>query len=189
MSKNKCVFDSPILIGSQVLFNSKCNLYNYMYNIIPKLFGRDNIIFSARDTDSIIYKVKNCSHKKYLEIIENNTQYFSEELGLMENERKENINEVISLMNKCYSIQIVDSKNQMKVKGISKNYSEKNRTQEYFKKVLFNESENNKAEFYRIPLINGKLTTQLQLKDDINNFNDKRHMISNSISKPHEINL
>ena len=65
MSKNKCVFDSPILIGSQVLFNSKCNLYNYMYNIIPKLFGRENIIFSARDTDSIIYKIKNCSHEKY----------------------------------------------------------------------------------------------------------------------------
>ena len=69
MSKNKCVFDSPILIGSQILFNSKCNLYNYMYNIIPKLFGRDNIIFSARDTDSIIYKIKNCSHKKYLETL------------------------------------------------------------------------------------------------------------------------
>ena len=28
MSKNKCIFNSPILIGSQVLFDSKCNLYN-----------------------------------------------------------------------------------------------------------------------------------------------------------------
>ena len=64
MAKSKCIFDSPILIGSQVLFNSKCNLYNYMYNIIPKLFGRDNITFSARDTDSIIYKIRNCSQKK-----------------------------------------------------------------------------------------------------------------------------
>ena len=80
MSKNKCVFDNLILIGSEVLFNSKCNLYNYMYNIIPKFFGRDNIIFSARDTDSIIYKIKNCSHKKYLEILKNNLQYFSEEM-------------------------------------------------------------------------------------------------------------
>ena len=35
MSKNKCIFDSPISIGSQVPFNSKCNLYNYMYDIIP----------------------------------------------------------------------------------------------------------------------------------------------------------
>ena len=34
LSKNKCVFDSPVLIGSEVLFNSKFNLYNYMYNII-----------------------------------------------------------------------------------------------------------------------------------------------------------
>ena len=189
MSKNKCVFDSPILIGSQVLFNSKCNLYNYMYNIIPKLFGRDNIIFSARDTDSIIYKIKNCSHKKHLEIIKNNTQYFSEELELIENEIKENINEVISLMSKCYSIQTVDKKIEKRVKGISKNYSEKNHTHKYFKKVLFNENENNKAEFYRIALKNGKLQTILQLKDDINNFNDKRHMINNLISKPHEINL
>ena len=28
MSKNKCVFDSPILIGTEVLFNLKCSLYN-----------------------------------------------------------------------------------------------------------------------------------------------------------------
>ena len=80
-----------------------------MYNIIPNLIGRDNIIFSARYTDSIIYKIKNCSHKKYLEIIKNSIQYFNKELGLMENEIKENINEVISLMSKCYSIQTVDN--------------------------------------------------------------------------------
>ena len=100
MSKNKCIFDSPILIGSIVLFNSKRNLYNYMYNIIPKLFGRNKITFSARDTDSIIYKIKNCSYKRCLEILKNNPQYFSEKLGLMENEIKENINEIISLMSK-----------------------------------------------------------------------------------------
>ena len=58
MSKNKTIFDSPIIIGSIVLFNSKCNLYNYMYNIIPELFGRENIIFSIQNTDSIIYKIK-----------------------------------------------------------------------------------------------------------------------------------
>ena len=173
MSKNKCVFDSPILIGSEVLFNSKCNLYNHMYNIIPKLFGRDNIIFSARDTDSIIYEINNCSHKKYLETLKNNKKYFNKELGLMENEKEENIHEVISLMSKCYSIQTVNDKNEIKVKSISKNYFKKYHTHNYFKKVLYNEINNNKAEFYRISFKNGKLTTQLQLKDDINNFNDK----------------
>ena len=100
MAKNKCVFDSPILIGSQILFNSKCNLYNYVYNIIPKLFGKENITFSLRDTDSIIYKIKNCSHEKYLETLKNYKKYFDKKLGLMENEIKENINEVISLMSK-----------------------------------------------------------------------------------------
>ena len=40
MSKNKCIFDSPIMIGSIVLFNSKCNLYKYMYNIIPKVIWK-----------------------------------------------------------------------------------------------------------------------------------------------------
>ena len=55
LSKNKCAFDSPILIGSEILFNSKCNLYNHMYNLLPTLFGRENIAYSFRDTDSIIY--------------------------------------------------------------------------------------------------------------------------------------
>ena len=134
-----------------------------MYNIIPKLFGRENIIFSARDTDSIIYKIKNCSHKKYLEILKNNLQYFSEELGLIENKTNENIKEVISLMSKCYSIQTVDNKIERRVKGISKNYSDKNHTHEYFRKVLFNinNNNNNKPEFYQISLKNGKLQTVL----------------------------
>ena len=138
MSKNKCVFDSPILIGSQILFNSKCNLCNYMYNIIPKLFGRENIIFSLRDTDSIIYKIKNCSYEKYLEILKNNKNLFDKELGLMENEMKSNIKEIVSLRSKCYSILTVDDINKSKAKSISKNYCKKYHTHEYFKKILNN---------------------------------------------------
>ena len=79
----------------------------------------------------------------------------------MENEIDENINEVISLMSKCYSIQTVNDINKIKSKGIYKNYSDKNHTHKYFKKVLFNEIKNNKAEFYRISLKNGKLQTVL----------------------------
>ena len=69
MSKNKCIFDSPIMIGRIVLFNSKCNLYNYMYDIIPDLFGRENITFSMQDTNSIIYKIKNYTYKRFLEFL------------------------------------------------------------------------------------------------------------------------
>ena len=121
-SKNKCVFDSPIMIGSIVLFNSKCNLYNYMYNIIPELFGKENIIFSMQDTDNIIYKIKNCTYNEYLKILKENSHLFGKEMGLMENEIIKKILEIISLRSKCYSILTVDDVSKSKAKGIMKNY-------------------------------------------------------------------
>ena len=197
LSKNKCVFDSPILIGSQLLFDSKCNLYNYIYNIIPGLFGRNNIICSFRYTDSIIYKIQNCSYEKYLKILKENPNYFNKELGLMDNEIDENINEVISLRSKSNSIQKVsdinikiDNNHELrKSKGISKNYCKRYHTHEYFRKILFNEINMKKAEYYKISLKDGKLITELQIKDDISSFNDKRYMTDNLTSKPHTINL
>ena len=183
------------MIGSQILFNSKCNLYNYMLNIIPKLFGRENIIFGFRDTDSIIYKIKNCSSEKYLKILNENPNLFNIEMGLMENEIDENINEVVSLRSKSNSIQKVSDINikidnnykLRKSKGINDNYRMKFHTHEYFKKILFNEINMKKAQYYKISLKDGKLITELQIKDDISNFNNKRHMLDNLTSKPHEI--
>ena len=105
------------------------------------------ITYSLRDTDSIIYKIKNCSHEKYLETSKNSKKHFNKELGLMENEISENINEVISLMSKCYSIQTVNDIIKQKSKGISKNHCKKYHNYEYFKKVLFNENKNKKLNF------------------------------------------
>ena len=178
-SKNKCIFDSPILTCSEALFNSKYNLYNYMYNIIPKLFGRENTTFSFRDTDSITYKIKNCSHEKYLKILKDNPQYYSKNLGLMENVIDENIEEATSLRSKSYSLKMVNNENKSKSKGISKNYCKVNHNHEYFKKILFSEKKTQKAEYYKISLKDGKLLTELQIKDDISNSNDKRYMIDN----------
>ena len=188
LSKKKCIFDSPIMIGRQVLFNSKCNLYNYMYNHIPKLFGRENIIYSCRDTDSIMYKIKNCPYEKYLKTIEENHNLFKKELGLMENEVDENIQEIISLRAKCFSILTVNC-NIRKAKAISKNYCNKYHDHQYFKNILFNEVKQTKAQYYKISKEEGKLITELITKDDINNFNDKRFMIDNITNKPHCINI
>ena len=146
LSKNKCIFDSPLLIGSQVLFNSKCNLYNDLYSTIPELFGRNNIIYSFRDTDCMICKIKNCPYEKYLNTLKDNPHLFSKNLGLMENEIFENINEVISLRSKFYSIQKlsdvnikVDNNHELrKSKSISNYYREKFHTRKYFRKILFN---------------------------------------------------
>ena len=197
LSEKKCVFDSPILIGSQILFNSKCNLYNYIFNIIPKLFGRENIMFGFRDTDSIIYKIKNCPYEKYLKTLEENSNLFGKHMGLMENEIDENINEVVSLRSKSNSIQKVSDINMKidnnhklrKSKGISNYYRERYHTHKYFKMILLNEINMKKAQYYKISLKDGKLITELQIKDDISNFNDKRYMTDNLTSKPHTTNL
>ena len=41
MNKIKCAYNSPILIGSIVLQNSKVLLFDYTYNKFPKLFGKE----------------------------------------------------------------------------------------------------------------------------------------------------
>ena len=46
-----------------------------------------------------------------------------------------------------------------------------------------------KAEYYKISLKDGKLITELLIKDDISSFNVKRYMTDNLTSKPHTINL
>ena len=76
-----------------------------------------------------------------------------------------------------------------KSKGINKHYSKRNHTHEYFRKILFNEIDIKKAEYYKISLKDSKLVTELQIKDDISNFNDKRYMVDNLTNKPHKINL
>ena len=69
-------------IGSQVLFNSKCDLDEYMYEILPSLFNeRENIKYSFRDTDSISFLLNDISYKQYMEICKNNPQYFNNEMG------------------------------------------------------------------------------------------------------------
>ena len=170
MNKTKCIFDSPILIGANILFGSKCNLYNYMYNINPELFGKENIMYD-----------------RYLKILKDNPQFFGNEMGQMENEINENIQEVISLASNCYSLKLKSDK-KMKTKGIPKNYSKQFHNHEIFKKALYNKPDlNKKVEFYSINLKNGNLRAEKIIKDNILNFNDKRYMIDNLASRPHEI--
>ena len=107
----------------------------------------------------------------------------------MENVIDENIVKATSLRSKSYSLKMVNNENKSKSKGISKNYCKVNRNHEYFKKILFNELKTTKAEYYNIVLKDGKLHTELQIKDDISNFNDKRYMLDNLNSKPHETYL
>ena len=76
-----------------------------------------------------------------------------------------------------------------KSKGINNNYRKKFHNHKLYQDVLFNKIKQQKFEYYKIVNKNGCLLTQLELKDDINNFNDKMYMIDNLTSKPHVINI
>ena len=197
LSKVKVTYDTCMLVGTQILMNSKCDLYEYMYRILPNLFKKENITFCFRDTDSIAFKIDNCTYKQYLEIVKNNKQYFNNEMGGVKNEVNENINEIISLRSKCLSIQRLSDVNckkdlnheLRKSKGINNNYRKKFHNHKLCQDVLFNKIMQQKCEYYKIVNKNGCLLSQLELKDDINNFNDKMYMVDNLTSKPHVINI
>ena len=145
LSKGKVTYDTCMLVGSEILMNSKCYLYEYMYKILPKLFKKENITFCFRDTDSINFKINDCNYKQYIEIVKNNKQYFNKEMGGIKNEVNQNINE-ISLGSKCLSIHRLSNVNckkdlnheLRKSKGISNNYRRKFHNHKLYQDVLFN---------------------------------------------------
>ena len=166
-----------------------------MYNIFPRLFGRENITFSCRDTDSIMLKIDNLPFDEFLKILKDNPHLFAKELGLMELEIKQNINQIISLRSKCYSIQPLSDINKSKdknynlrkMKGLNGNYKKRYHTHKLYQQILFENYKKEKAKYYQICLKDNKLVTELVEKDDINIFNDKRYQINNQESRPHEL--
>ena len=76
MEKASVVYSYPISI---ILQYSKVHMYNYLYNIYPKLFGNDYKVLYM-DTDSIYAKL-NMSHEEYVKILEKNKDLFGKEIG------------------------------------------------------------------------------------------------------------
>ena len=105
MYKVKTVYNSPILIGSVILQNSKELLFDYMYDKFPKLFGRENMEIEYVDTDIIIFKIKDMKNEEYENIQKNNPDVFGCKIGLMEDEidKNDEIIEYIGLSSKFYS--------------------------------------------------------------------------------------
>ena len=165
MNKIKCVYNSPILIGSIILQNSKVLLFDYMYNKFPRLFGKENMKIGYVDTDRIIFKIENMKNEEYQNIQKNNPNIFGCKIGLMEDEIDENdeISEYIGLSSKCYSY-ITKNTNTVKTKGISESYKSKSLNHQEFRKVLFDDKDLNKVEFNSIKIKNQKLFTNKIIK-------------------------
>ena len=153
MEKTSVVYSYSILIGSIILQNSKVHMYDYLYNIYPRLFG-DNYKVLYMDTDSIYAKL-NMTHEKYLEILENNKDPFGKDIGQIEPEPEilhNPIKEGIFLSSKSYSYickdDIENNKHKMinnilHTKGILDSYSKQYIDHNLFKEALLN---NNKSE-------------------------------------------
>ena len=142
INKIKCVYNSPILIGSIILQNSKVILFDYLYNKFPRLFGKENMEIGYVDTDSIIFKIENMKNEEYQNIQKNNPDIFGCKIGLMEDEidKNDEITEYIELSSKCYSyITKNNLKNTVKTKGISESYKSKYLNHQEFRKVLFDD--------------------------------------------------
>ena len=157
MNKIKCVYNSPILIGSIILQNSKVLLFDYMYNRFPRLFGNENIKIGYVDTDSIIFKIRDIKNEEYQNIQKNNPDIFGCKIGLMEDEidKNDEITEYIGLSSKCHSyITKNNLKNTVKTKGISESYKSKYLNHQEFRKVLFDDKDLNKVEFNSIKIRN-----------------------------------
>ena len=157
MEKTSVINSYPILIGSIILQNSKVHMYNYLYKIYPKLFG-DNYKVLYMDTDSIYAKI-NMIHEKYIEILENNKEFFGKNIGQLEPEPEilyNPIQEAIFLSSKSYSYicknDIEYNKHKMKnnilhTKGISDSYSKQYIDHNLFKEALLNNNKPEKISF------------------------------------------
>ena len=78
MEKTSVTYNYPILIGSNILQNSKVHMFNYLYKIYPKLSGNYKVLYM--DTDSIYAKL-NISYEEYLKILEDNKDLFGKVIG------------------------------------------------------------------------------------------------------------
>ena len=195
MEKLSVVYCYPILIGSIILQNSKVRMYNYLYNIYPKLFGNDYKVLYM-DTDSIYAKF-NMAHEKYLEILENNKHLFGKHIGQIEPEYLNNpIQEGVFLSSKCYSYICKNGipKNEHKLKnnilhtkGISNSYSKQYIDHNLFKQTLFNNDKPCKISFNTISVKKQKISTKKITKNNIEFLNDKRYIEDIYSNIPHTL--
>ena len=193
MGKLLVIYSYPILIGSIILQNSKVHMYNYLYNIYPKLFGNDYQVLYM-DTDSI-YSRLNISHEKYLEILETNKTLFDDDLGQMRVDNKFNkLKELICLSSKCYSYicekDIPNNLNKIKnyilhTKGISNSYTQQFIDHNLFKETLLNNNKPDKIIFNTISIKKQQIHTKQIEKNNIEFFNDKRYIKNVYENTPH----
>ena len=194
MEKISITYNYPILIGSNILQNSKVHMFNYLYKIYPRLFGDYKVLYM--DTDSIYAKL-NIFHNEYLKILEENEDLFGKDIGQNEPEYIDNaIKEFIRISSKSYSYlcknDIDKNENKLKnniahSKGIANSYRNKYIDHTLFKKTLLENMKPDKISFNNISVKNQQIKTNKIVKNNIEFLNDKRYISDINENIPHTL--
>jgi hypothetical protein len=188
---SKIFWNKPTYVGFCVLELSKLTMYEFHYNNILALYGKNaKLLFS--DTDSLCYEIitddlyadmaKNLDWFDTSDYPPNHTCYSTKNakvIGKFKDEMNGNIvQEFVGLRAKMYSL--LDSNHEkLTAKGIKKSFVAKHLRHQMYKDCLFGES-STRAEFHTLRSRNHQVRTELVEKDALSCFDDKRFLLENT---------
>ncbi|CAC5362594.1 unnamed protein product [Mytilus coruscus] len=188
-------FNKPIYLGQAILDYSKQLMYDFYYNVVNKLWKKNELI--ASDTDSIFLNIKTEDIYEDMKKIEDelDTSGYPKDHPLYSEKNKKVIgkfkdelngkimNEIVYLRSKAYSFTFVDLnqiKEEKKLKGIGKTTITKDIKFDDYKDCLFN----NKTKMNKCIQMNSK--KHKMYVNEVNKisttpFDDKRYILDNGI--------
>ena len=188
---SKIFWNKPTYVGFCVLELSKLTMYEFHYNKILALYGKNaKLLFS--DTDSLCYEIitddlyadmaKNLDWFDTSDYPPNHPCYSTKNakvIGKFKDEMNGNIvQEFVGLRAKMYSL--LDSNHEkLTAKGIKKSFVAKHLRHQMYKDCLFGES-STRAEFHTLRSRNHQVRTELVEKDALSCFDDKRFLLENT---------
>ncbi len=201
MSKPKVELNKPIFIGQAVLDYSKLTMYKLFYEILPKCPLIHDLSLLGGDTDSfflsLVVDQKTC-HSDVLNSLRDYVDFSNypsnhplhsnvnkAKLGCFKDEcAGEEIEEMILLKPKMYSIKIKDSSNEIKrAKGISKSIIRNIRHETY--RNVYKDSKENYVNMTILKSQKHSIHTITFRKRALSCFDDKRVWISHNFSLPY----
>jgi len=198
--KRQVELNKPIYIGSNVLDESKCIMYDFHYNFMLKTFNRNDIDLLMTDTDSLVYFIRN---KNPYEVMKNHKEYFDlsnypKDHFLHDTTNKKvnakfkdvygvnYITEFVGLRSKLYAIRNVDDTETKKCKGCKKSVVNSDLSFEKYYNILMNNdleyiNQNGSISQNIIRSYNHQLYTEKVQKIALNPLDDKVYICNNKI--------
>ena len=203
LKKESVKLNKPVYSGASVLDISKYIMYDFFYNKLMSIYGRENITMLYTDTDSFILEIKTddlyddiLKNKDLYDLSEmthsyfidgNNKQIYNENkkvFGKFKDETKGIIiNKFIALKSKMYCY-TTEHKTELRAKGIKKLYAKENLNFNEYYKILFGDSYR-KDTLKSIRSFEHEIHTIQQSKISLSTFDDKRYYLDAVNSLPY----